>query len=152
MARRLFKLGPKQTLLSFTGQKDLRTDKTQACVSPRLFHWKQKEIRFSKCCALARRVRIVERSRLTLKCDGTRAETRFRLSAKRTNPFKPAGSSVQSTTGSQGVRISGSNAGYTTFRDSVKSTGYSLSIRQFPLHFPSRAAPCAITFQLYSTY
>ena len=24
-------------------------------------------------------------------------------------------------------------------------------IRQFPLHFPSRASPCAITFQLYST-
>ena len=26
-----------------------------------------------------------------LKCDGTRAVTRFRLSAKRTNPFKSAG-------------------------------------------------------------
>jgi len=25
------------------------------------------------------------------------------------------------------------------------------SIRQFPLHFPSRASPCAITFQLEST-
>ena len=30
-------------------------------------------------------------SRLCLKCDGTRAETRFRLSAKRTSPFKSAG-------------------------------------------------------------
>ena len=30
-------------------------------------------------------------SRLLLKCDGTRAETRFRLSAKRTSPFKSAG-------------------------------------------------------------
>jgi hypothetical protein len=29
-------------------------------------------------------------SRLRLKCDGTRAETRFRLSAKRTSPFKSA--------------------------------------------------------------
>jgi len=29
-----------------------------------------------------------------LKCDGTRAETRFRLSAKRTSPFKSAGASV----------------------------------------------------------
>ena len=38
--------------------------------------------------------------RLHLKCDGTRAETRFRLSAKRTSPFKSAGASVQSTTGS----------------------------------------------------
>jgi hypothetical protein len=26
-----------------------------------------------------------------LKCDGTRAETRFRLSAKRTSPFKAVG-------------------------------------------------------------
>ena len=29
--------------------------------------------------------------RLHLKCDGTRAETRFRLSAKRTSPFKSEG-------------------------------------------------------------
>jgi hypothetical protein len=48
-------------------------------------------------------------SRLHLKCDGTRAETGFGLSAKRTSPFKSAGASVQSTTGSRGVRISGSN-------------------------------------------
>ena len=64
--------------------------------------------------------------RLRLKRDGTRAETKFRLSAKRTIPFKSAGVSVQSTTGSRGVRISGSSAGYTMFRGSVKSTGYSL--------------------------
>jgi hypothetical protein len=88
--------------------------------------------------------------RLRLKCDGTRAETRFRLSAKRTSLFKSAGASVQSTTGSRGVLISGSSAGYTMFRGSVKSTGYH-TIRQFPLHFPSRASPYAITFQLDST-
>ena len=63
------------------------------------------------------------KDRLRLKCDGTRAETRFLLSAKRTSPFKSAGASVQSTTGSRGVRISGSNAGYTMLRGSVKSTG-----------------------------
>ena len=34
--------------------------------------------------------------------------------------------SVQSTTGSRVVRISVSNAGYTMFRGSVKSTGYPL--------------------------
>jgi hypothetical protein len=44
--------------------------------------------------------------RLSLKCDGTCAETRFRLSAQRMNPFKSAGASVQSTTGSRRVRIS----------------------------------------------
>jgi len=67
--------------------------------------------------------------RLRLECDGTRAEIRFRLSAKRRSPFKWAGASVQSTTGSRSVRISGSNgsnAGYNTFRGSVKGTGYPL--------------------------
>jgi len=61
-----------------------------------------------------------------LKYDGTRAETRFRLSSKRTSPFKSSEASVQSTIGSRVVRTSGSNAGYTMFRGSVKSTGYSL--------------------------
>jgi len=50
-----------------------------------------------------------------LKCDRTHAETRFRLSVKQTSPSESAGMSVQSTTGSRGVRISGSNAGYTMF-------------------------------------
>jgi len=36
--------------------------------------------------------------RVSLKCDGTRAETRLRLSTKRTSPFKSEGASVQSTT------------------------------------------------------
>ena len=49
---------------------------------------------------------VVILCRLRLKCDGTRAEKRFRLSAKRASPFKLAGVSVQSTTGSRGVRIS----------------------------------------------
>ena len=42
---------------------------------------------------------------------GTRAETRFGLSAKRTSPFISEGVSVQSAAGSRGVLISGSNAG-----------------------------------------
>ena len=88
--------------------------------------------------------------RLHLKCDGTRAETRFGLSAKRASPFKSAGASVQSTTGSRAVRMRGSNAGYTVFRGSVRVLA-THSIRQFPLHFPSRASRCAITFQLDST-
>jgi len=64
-----------------------------------------------------------------LKRDGTRAETRFRLSAKRTSPFKSAGGVSSVDYWQPGVRISGSNAGYTTFQGSVKSTGY-------PLHSP----------------
>jgi hypothetical protein len=85
-----------------------------------------------------------------LKRDGTRAETGFRLSPKRTSPFKLAGASVQSAAGSRGVRISGSNAGYTMFRGSVRVLA-THSIRQFPLHFPSRASPCAIRFQTHYT-
>ena len=85
-----------------------------------------------------------------MKREGTRAENRFLLSAKRTSPFKSAGVSVQSTAGSRGVRISGSNAGYTMFRGSVRSTGYPLH-SPVSLHFPSLASPCAITFQLDST-
>ena len=89
-------------------------------------------------------------SRLHLKRDGTRAEIRFRLSAKRTSPFKSAGASVQSTAGSRGVRISGSNAsnaGYAMFRGSVKNTG-------FPLHSPvspSLPLPCVTVCHHIST-
>jgi hypothetical protein len=82
-----------------------------------------------------------------LKFDGIRTETRFRLSAKRTSPFKSVWVSVQSTTGSRGVRISGSNAGYTKFRGSMKITGY-------PLHSPvspSFPLPCVTVCHHFST-
>jgi len=82
-----------------------------------------------------------------LKCDDTSAETKFRVSAKRTSPFKSAGASVQSTTGSRRVRISGSNVGYTMLRGSVKSTGY-------PLHSPfspSLSLPCVTVRHHIST-
>ena len=82
---------------------------------------------------------LIPCSRGQLKCDGTRAETGFRLSAKWTSPFKSVVASVQSTTGGRGVRISGSSAGYTMFRGSVNGSGY-------PLHSsvsPSHPIPCA---------
>ena len=85
--------------------------------------------------------------RLRLKCDGTRAETRFGLSAKRTSPFKSAGASVQSTAGSRGVSISGSNAGYNMFRGSVKSTGYPL----YSPVSPSLPLPCVTVCHHVST-
>jgi len=58
-----------------------------------------------------------------------------------------AGASVQSTTGSRVVRISGINAGYTMFRGYVKSTSY-------PLHlpvFPSLPFPCVTVCHRIST-
>ena len=57
------------------------------------------------------------------------------------------GASVQLTTGSRGVRISGNNAGYTMFRGSVKGTGY-------PLHSPvspSLPLPCVTVCHHIST-
>jgi hypothetical protein len=60
------------------------------------------------------------------------------------------GESVQSTTGSRGVLINGSNAGYTMFRGSVKSTGYPLHSPVSP-SLPLPASPCAITYPLDST-
>jgi len=64
-----------------------------------------------------------------------------------TSPFKSAWVSVQSTTGRRGVRISGSNAGYTIFWGIVKSTGY-------PLHSPvssSLPLPCVTVCHHIST-
>ena len=82
-------------------------------------------------------IHIVLQGRLRLKRDGTHAETRFRLAAKRTSPFKSAEASVQSTTGSRDVRISSSNAGNTMFRSSVRSTGFTSppERHRVPSHF-----------------
>ena len=71
--------------------------------------------------------------------EGTRAEIRIGLSAKRTSPFKSTGGSVQSTTGRRGVRM----------KDARLLATH--SIRIFPLHFPSRASPCAVSFRFSST-
>jgi hypothetical protein len=94
-------------------------------------------IMFSRHVALLLNCTIVR-----LKREGTRAETRFRLSPKRTSPFKSAGTSVQSTAGSRGVLISVSSAGYTAFRGSVRVLA-THSIRQFP----SCASQCALGFK-----
>ena len=88
----------------------------------------------------------LSRGRARAEPDGTRAETRFRLSPKRTSSFESARESVQSIAGSRGVHISVSSAGYTTSRGRVRVLA-THSIRQFPLHFPSRASPCATTFR-----
>ena len=77
--------------------------------------------------------------RARLKCDGTRAETRFGLSGKRTSPFKSAGESVHSTTGSRGVRISGSNGsnvGHTMFRGRVQDYWLPTPLACFPFTSP----------------
>jgi len=83
------------------------------------------------------------RRKSRLKRDGTRAETRFGLSEKGTSPFKLAGGgalSVQSTTGSRGVRIScsnNSNAGYTMFRGRVQDYWLPTPLARFPFTSPT---------------
>jgi len=72
------------------------------------------------------------------KRDGTRVETRFGLSAKRTSPFKSAGVSVQPITGSRGVRISGQRLYRPCSDVQWKAAGY-----PFHSHIsPSLPLPC----------
>jgi len=57
------------------------------------------------------------------------------------------GASVQSTTGSRGVRISGSNDGYNMFRGGVKGAGYPL----YSPVSPSLPLPCVTVCRHIST-
>jgi len=99
------------------------------------------------------RVGGVVEIRLRLKCDITRAETGFRLSAKRTSPFKLAGGGGRqfSRLLAPDVYASAVVLLDTPCSEVVWRVLATHSIRQFPLHFPSRASPHAITFQLVST-
>ena len=109
-------------------------------------------------------------SRGQLKCDGTRAETRFRLLVKRTSPFKSAGgvSSVEYwqprcvhhlsllvvmlDTPCSRKKERNTFSSFFLFPGVLWRVLATHSLRQFPLHFPSRASPCTITFQLESTF
>jgi uncharacterized protein YuzB (UPF0349 family) len=71
----------------------------------------------------------------------------FVFRRKGTSPFKSAGAPAQPTTGSRGVRISGSNDGYTMFRGSVKGTGYTLHSPASP----SLPLPCVAVCHHIST-
>jgi len=75
-----------------------------------------------------------------LKRDGTRAETRFGLSAQRTSPFKLPGVGE----GGQLSRLLAAEM----CASEVVMLDTPCSEVEFPLHFPYRASPCAITFQL----
>jgi hypothetical protein len=91
-----------------------------------------------------------EWSRLRLKCDGTRAETRFFSSAKGTSPFKSVGASIQSTTGRRAVYISLQGLYCSckpVFCGHVTLTGYPLH----PLVSPSLLLPCVTVCHHIST-
>ena len=77
----------------------------------------------------------------------------FVFRAERTSPFKSAGGGISSVDCWQ-PRCAPSAVVMldTPCSEVVWRVLATHSIRQFPLHFPSRASPCAITFQLESTY
>ena len=90
-------------------------------------------------------------SRLCLECDSTRADTSFRLSAKRTSPFKWAGGRQFSRLLAAEVCASAVVMLDTPCSEVVSRVLATHSVHQFTLHFPSRASPCVIMFQLDST-
>ena len=83
-----------------------------------------------------------------LKCDGTRAETRFRLSAQTGRVHLNRRGRQFSRLLADDVRASAVVMMDTTCSEVVWRVLATHCIRQFPLHFPSRASSCAITYQL----
>jgi len=71
-----------------------------------------------------------------LKCDGTRAETRFRVSAKRTSQFKSTGGCQFSRLLAAEVCTSAVVMLDSPCSEVVWRVLATHSIRQFPLHFP----------------
>ena len=90
--------------------------------------------------------------RLRLKCDGTRAEKpHFFFANKRTSPLKSAWGRQYGRLLADEVCASAVVMLDTPCSEVVWSVLATHCIRQFPLHFPFLASPCAITFQLDST-
>ena len=113
---------------------------------------KIKKVGLSQCCTNSvRRFVLATFCTDQLKCDGTRTETRSRLSAKRTSPFESAGGRPFSRLLAAEVCASAVVILDTPRSEVVWRVLATHSIRQFPLHFPSRASTCAITFLLEST-
>jgi hypothetical protein len=91
-------------------------------------------------------------SRMRFIFNGTCAETRFRLSAQRTSPFKSAGGRQFSRLLAAELCASAVVTLDTPCSEVVWRVLATHSSRQFPLHFPSCASLCAITFQLDFTH
>ena len=99
----------------------------------------------NKCTIISQIITVLHVSTLSRHSQGACNQCHAKL--HKYFKFKSAGASVQSTAGCRGARISGSNAGYTMFRGSVKSTGY-------PLHSPgspSLPLPCVTVCHHIST-
>ena len=85
------------------------------------------------------------------KRDGTRAETRFGLTAKRSSPFKSAGAEWGWCQFTRLLAVEECGSADRPWIDHVPTYSARLlathSIRIFPHNFPSRASPCSITFR-----
>jgi len=85
-----------------------------------------------------------------LKCNGTRAEIKFLFRRNGRIHLKKRGCQFSRL---QAAEVCASPVVMldTSCCEVVWRVLVTHSIRQFPLHFPSSASPCAITFQLEST-
>ena len=91
-------------------------------------------------------------SRLRLKCHGTRTvKPYFVFAAKRTSPFKSAGARQFSRLLADEVWTSAVVMVNAACSEVVWRVLATQCIRHFPLHIPSRASFCAVTFQQEST-
>jgi hypothetical protein len=106
---------------------------------------------YSFACTNRYNQRAEAEGRLRLKCDGTRAETRFRLSAKGRVHLNLQGRQFNRLLAAD-VCASAVVMLDTPCSEVVWRVLDTYSILQFPLHFPVHASPCAITFQLESTF
>jgi hypothetical protein len=93
---------------------------------------------------------LTQKHRCQLKCDGTRAETNFVFRRKGRVHLNRRGHQFSRLLTAE-VCASAVIMLDTPCTEEVWRVLATHSISQFPLHFPSRASPCAITFHLEST-
>jgi len=138
--------GFRDTLWKWRNVKNSTESKWKECSFSNLSHCTCRIIFFSSVKS------YLKVRRLRLKCDGTRAENRWRFSAKRTSPFKSAGGGRQfNRLVTAEVCASAVVMVDTPCSEVVWRVLATHSIRQFPFHLSSRASPCAIKFQQDST-
>jgi hypothetical protein len=115
------------------------------CIYINKFHFQQNAL----CCFTIQITQclVLKIGRPRLKCDGTCTKTRFRLSAKRTSPFKSAAASVQSILAAE-VCASALVMLDALCSEVVWRVLDTHSIHQFPLHFPSRAGKSRFWFPM----
>ena len=121
-----------------------------ACVWVKIICNISTQTRSMLCLALDKKGSRGQQCRGQLKCDGTRAESRFCLRRNRRVYLNRLGRQFSRLLAAE-LCASAVVMLDTPCSEVVWRVLATHSIRQFSLHFPSRASPCTITFQLAST-